>query len=76
MAFQGQGAARRRSPGVSVWQRNDYEHIIRDQAELERIRDYTNDTPLRVRVGGVYFRLIFWSNTCYRPTQHESIDRL
>lgn len=28
------------------WQRNFYEHIVRDDAELERIRDYIRRNPL------------------------------
>jgi REP-associated tyrosine transposase len=30
-----------------VWQRNYYEHIIRDEAELARIRRYIDENPLR-----------------------------
>jgi len=28
-----------------VWQRNDYEHIIRDESELNRIREYIVNNP-------------------------------
>ncbi len=28
-----------------LWQRNYYEHIVRDEAELERIRDYIVNNP-------------------------------
>ena len=28
-----------------LWQRNDYEHIIRDERELERIREYILNNP-------------------------------
>lgn len=31
--------------GVSVWQRNYYEHIIRSDRSLERIRDYIDGNP-------------------------------
>jgi len=37
----------RGTPGSSVWQRNDYEHIIRSEESLHRIRDYTLTNPLR-----------------------------
>ncbi|MBM2826887.1 MAG: hypothetical protein HW403_951 [Dehalococcoidia bacterium] len=37
----------RRSPGVPLWQRNYYEHVVRDEAELNRIREYINGNPLR-----------------------------
>ena len=30
-----------------VWQRNYYEHIIRDEAELARVRRYIEENPLR-----------------------------
>jgi len=31
----------------SVWQRNYYEHIIRNERELNRIREYVQNNPLR-----------------------------
>ncbi|MCS6804883.1 MAG: transposase [Blastocatellia bacterium] len=37
----------RRTPGAPVWQRNYYEHIIRDNDSLYRIRQYIRDNPLR-----------------------------
>ena len=39
---QSRGAA-----GAPVWQRNYYEHIIRDDADLNRIRQYIWDNPAR-----------------------------
>jgi REP element-mobilizing transposase RayT len=36
----------RHTPGIPVWQRNYYEHIVRDEAELRRIRQYIQDNPL------------------------------
>ncbi len=38
---------RRGTPGVPIWQRNYYEHIIRDEASLNRIRQYIVDNPAR-----------------------------
>lgn len=35
----------RGTPGVSLWQRNYYEHIIRDEESLNRIRQYILDNP-------------------------------
>jgi REP element-mobilizing transposase RayT len=35
----------RLSSGSPLWQRNYYEHIIRNEAELERIRRYIRDNP-------------------------------
>ena len=34
-------------PGTPVWQRNYYEHIIRDDVSLDRIRRYILDNPAR-----------------------------
>ena len=36
----------RRTPGARLWQRNYYEHVIRDDADLNRIRQYITDNPL------------------------------
>jgi REP element-mobilizing transposase RayT len=37
----------RNTPGMTVWQRNYYEHIIRDEDELSRIREYIVNNPLQ-----------------------------
>lgn len=34
-------------PGAPVWQRNYYEHIIRGERALERIRQYIAENPIR-----------------------------
>jgi len=36
----------RQTPGISVWQRNFYEHIIRNETELGNIRQYIINNPL------------------------------
>ena len=36
-----------RTPGATVWQRNYYEHIIRNNTGLNRIRKYIADNPAR-----------------------------
>jgi hypothetical protein len=33
--------------GKSIWQRNYYEYIIRNESSLERIREYIGNNPLR-----------------------------
>jgi len=33
--------------GTPVWQRNYYEHVIRDEDDLNRIRQYIMDNPAR-----------------------------
>ncbi len=35
----------RRTPSVPVWQRNYYEHVIRNEHELTRIRQYIANNP-------------------------------
>jgi putative transposase len=37
----------RRTPGLPLWQRNYYEHIIRNEDELKSIRAYVRDNPVR-----------------------------
>ncbi len=37
----------RNTPGISLWQRNYYEHIIRNPEELNRIREYIVNNPLK-----------------------------
>ncbi len=35
----------RGTPGESIWQRNYYEHIVRNESELNRIREYIAGNP-------------------------------
>jgi len=37
----------RKSPGIAIWQRNYYEHIIRNEDELNKIREYILYNPLQ-----------------------------
>jgi putative transposase len=37
----------RNTPGTPVWQRNYYEHIIRNEKELNKIRQYIVDNPVK-----------------------------
>lgn len=37
----------RGTPGTPVWQRNYYEHIIRSDADLRRVREYIEANPAR-----------------------------
>jgi REP element-mobilizing transposase RayT len=34
-------------PGAKLWQRNYWEHIIRDESDLNRIREYIQTNPAR-----------------------------
>ena len=35
------------TPGLSVWQRNYYEHVIRNEDEMDRIRQYILGNPMK-----------------------------
>ncbi len=35
----------RQTPGIKLWQRNYYEHVIRDDNELSAVRQYIIDNP-------------------------------
>jgi len=37
----------RQTPGFPVWQRNYYEHIIRNDVELYKIRQYIHNNPIK-----------------------------
>jgi REP-associated tyrosine transposase len=36
----------RHIPGVAVWQRNYYEHVVRGDRELLNVREYILNNPL------------------------------
>ncbi|MHC1782125.1 MAG: transposase [Anaerolineaceae bacterium] len=44
----------RGTPGHPVWQRNYYEHIIRDDEEYSRIAEYILDNPLKWETDDLY----------------------
>jgi REP element-mobilizing transposase RayT len=46
----------RHTPSQPVWQRNYYEHVIRGETDLNRIRQYIRDNPAR------------WTEDIYNPT--------
>ena len=50
-AFKTMSTARinslRNTPGEPVWQRNFYEHVIRNEKSLSRIREYIHNNPIR-----------------------------
>ncbi len=37
----------RKTPGLKLWQRNFWEHIIRNENDLNRIREYITNNPLQ-----------------------------
>ena len=38
---------RHNTPGTRIWQRNYHDHIIRDDPDLQRIRQYIQDNPMK-----------------------------
>ncbi len=36
-----------KTPGIPIWQRNYYDHIIRNEYELNKIREYIKNNPLK-----------------------------
>ena len=44
----------RGAPGAPVWQRNYYERIIRDEPELDRVRRYIRENPLKWELDEYY----------------------
>jgi hypothetical protein len=49
----------RGTPGIPVWQRNYYEHIVRNDESLNRVRQYISDNPLA------------WIRDCKNPSPTE-----
>jgi REP element-mobilizing transposase RayT len=41
-----------KSPGSTIWHRNYYEHIIRDEADFERVVTYIQQNPLKWEEAG------------------------
>ncbi len=39
--------ALRGTPGIPFWQRNYWEHVVRDEIDMNRIRHYIENNPLR-----------------------------
>ncbi|WP_295433997.1 transposase [uncultured Thiodictyon sp.] len=52
----------RQSPGISVWQRNYYEHVIRSEADYTRIAEYIINNPCR------------WSEDSLHPANAPLVD--
>ena len=34
-------------PGMRIWQRNYYDHVLRDDTDLQRVRQYVTENPMR-----------------------------
>lgn len=42
------------NPSIHIWQRNYFEHIIRGVAELDRLRRYIRNNPLKWKIDRYY----------------------
>lgn len=45
----------RKTSGIKFWQRNYYEHIIRNDEELKNIREYIQNNPLKWELDKYYY---------------------
>ena len=36
-----------KTPGIPIWQRNYYDHIVRNEDEMNKIREYIKNNPLK-----------------------------
>ncbi len=53
----------RHTPGAKLWQRNYWEHIVRNELELNRIREYIQNNPAKWELD----KLFIHSALCGRP---------
>nr|VFK56562.1 MAG: Transposase IS200 like [Candidatus Kentron sp. TUN] len=44
----------RKTPGMRLWQRNYWEHIVRDEPELLHIREYIRNNPIHWKTDRLY----------------------
>jgi hypothetical protein len=44
----------RQTPGAKLWQRNYWEHIVRNESELNRIREYVQNNPAQWELDKLY----------------------
>lgn len=74
--------ALRATPGAPVWQRNYYEHIVRNEHDLERIRQYIAENPARWHLdrenphatGQTPTGIRCWRVQNGKDTRHRAID--
>jgi REP element-mobilizing transposase RayT len=44
----------RDTPGTRIWQRNYYDHVIRDDIDLQRVRQYITHNPAQWELDQLY----------------------
>ncbi|MFQ5680547.1 MAG: transposase [Candidatus Omnitrophota bacterium] len=64
----------RNAPQKSVWQRNYYEHIIRDERDLSRIREYIINNPVNWNMDENNIKNKVTVQACLNPANGRDID--
>ena len=59
-----------------LWQRNYWEHIIRNESELNRIREYIHNNPAKWELDKLFVRanLVFTPNTICEPSPEYATE--
>lgn len=63
----------RSAPGLPVWQRNYYEHVIRNEHELDRIREYIASNPMQWAMDSENPDHV---RASFKPTPTDDIDAI
>jgi putative transposase len=58
----------RQTPGTKLWQRNYWEHIVRNETELNRIREYIHNNPAQWELDKLH-PLSPYGRTAVRPNE-------
>ena len=59
----------RETPGAKLWQRNYWEHIVRNESELNRIRAYIQNNPAQWEFDKLYSPSGLYGRPTGRPNQ-------
>ena len=60
------------TPGAKLWQRNYWEHIVRNETELDQIREYTRNNPAQWALDTLYNAQICMRRETYEPSRIPS----
>ena len=64
---------RRKTPGEKLWQRNYWEHVIRNESELNRIREYIHNNPSQWEMDKLNPQHPAWNGKGDRPVAPTAI---
>ena len=63
----------RQTPGTKLWQRNYYEHIIRNKNDYNRIYEYIENNPLKWALDSLHPKIVrAYCNTPQRRTKENN----